>query len=354
MAGSKKQFSVTEFFSKFISDSKSGKRKQLNGKLIRVSTIKNYDHTRKTLLWWEKHLHQKLLLPFPHNSKTSLANNTNKLIANFFSGYSEFLYKKMNYCDNSTGSNIKILKSFFNWLHSELNLPPNSYISKAIPPKGNVEIVALSPERLRFLICNEDFDQGLPERLKVFKDIFVFGCTIGLRVSDLLALKPSSFEFYNGSHYVRLRTGKTGTYVNIKLPEYAVKIMERYSSNTSNFFPHTSVSNFNNKIKLIAKLAGWTELKPKYREKQGVLIEIFTNKNKSFRFCDWLSSHTMRRTAISTMLCLGMPENYVRKISGHSDGSKEFYRYVEYAQSYIDSAIDIMFAKLLRNEKIAE
>lgn len=35
----------------------------------------------------------------------------------------------------------------------------------------------------------------------------------------------------------------------------------------------------------------------------------------------------MRRSAITVMLGLGVPEQVVRKISGHAPGSKEFFKY---------------------------
>lgn len=54
----------------------------------------------------------------------------------------------------------------------------------------------------------------------------------------------------------------------------------------------------------------------------------------------------MRKTAITTMLCLGMSETLVRNISGHAQGSKEFYRYVAISQAYHDNEIEKMHAKL--------
>jgi intergrase/recombinase len=68
------------------------------------------------------------------------------------------------------------------------------------------------------------------------------------------------------------------------------------------------------------------------------------------RFCDVASTHTMRRTAITTMLSLGMPEQVVRKISGHAPGSKEFYRYVLWAQTYQDQETEKMFEQLGKKE----
>lgn len=54
----------------------------------------------------------------------------------------------------------------------------------------------------------------------------------------------------------------------------------------------------------------------------------------------------MRRTGITTLLILGVPSDVVRKISGHKPASKEFFRYVEYAQGYIDNHTDNAFSQI--------
>lgn len=69
-------------------------------------------------------------------------------------------------------------------------------------------------------------------------------------------------------------------------------------------------------------------------------------RDGSMRFCDVATTHTMRRTAITTMLSLGMNEQFVRKISGHSPSSKDFYRYVLWAQAYQDTETQRVFEKL--------
>jgi hypothetical protein len=73
--------------------------------------------------------------------------------------------------------------------------------------------------------------------------------------------------------------------------------------------------------------AGWTQLLLKCRSKRGVEKEQVCPASKlSYRFCDLLSSHTMRRTAITTMLMLGMKEFVVKLISSHALNSKSFGR----------------------------
>jgi hypothetical protein len=41
-----------------------------------------------------------------------------------------------------------------------------------------------------------------------------------------------------------------------------------------------------------------------------------------------------------------MPEQLVRKISGHAPGSKEFYRYVAWSQAYQDQQTQQVFEEL--------
>ena len=54
----------------------------------------------------------------------------------------------------------------------------------------------------------------------------------------------------------------------------------------------------------------------------------------------------MRRTAITTMLRLGMPERVVKEISGHKQSSKEFHKYVEVSKSDIGYYSNKVFQKL--------
>ena len=71
-----------------------------------------------------------------------------------------------------------------------------------------------------------------------------------------------------------------------------------------------------------------------------------TTKKTNYRFCDSISSHTMRRTAITTMLRMGMHEINVRLISGHKANCTSFYRYVNYSDAFIDEEMDKFYAKL--------
>lgn len=58
----------------------------------------------------------------------------------------------------------------------------------------------------------------------------------------------------------------------------------------------------------------------------------------------------MRRTAITTLLSLGMPELLVRKVSGHAPNSREFFKYVALAQSYLDEETTKAYNRLTQPE----
>jgi integrase len=112
-------------------------------------------------------------------------------------------------------------------------------------------------------------------------------------------------------------------------------------------FPPIPRTRFNDQLKAIAEAANWTSEVGKLRTRRGLQVEdTFGVGKKKYRFCDLVSSHIMRRTAITTMLMLGMKEHVVKQISGHSNDSKSFYRYVNLVQSYLDNEMDEVFNKL--------
>ena len=171
-----------------------------------------------------------------------------------------------------------------------------------------------------------------------------------MRFSDLLVLKKTNLRIINNDYFLLTRSKKTSVDSQIKLPDYAIAIAKKYNRQAGGFLlPRFNIVNLNKYIKQLTEAAGLVQPVPKTRGRRGVVKDIAktTDEKKAvYRFCDLVSTHTMRRTAITTMLCLGMPEHIVRKISGHSPMSKEFFRYVALAQSYQDKETTQMFEKL--------
>jgi integrase len=181
--------------------------------------------------------------------------------------------------------------------------------------------------------------------MKEVKDFFVFGCTVALRFSDLVGLQKSNVRVVGGNYYLAVRSVKTSTDSLIKLPTYAIDIVNRHQKLKKRLLPKFNVVNLNKFIKQLLEQAGFTHAVHITRGRRGVAIQQ-KKEQQSLRFCDVATTHTMRRTAITTMLSLGVPEQVVRKISGHSSSGKEFYRYVLWAQTYQDMEMEKMFASL--------
>lgn len=70
-------------------------------------------------------------------------------------------------------------------------------------------IITLLPEQLQFLICNAEFGAKLPKTLQKAKDVFIFGCTVALRVSDLFSIKFNDIERVGNFYYLPAKTIKT-------------------------------------------------------------------------------------------------------------------------------------------------
>jgi integrase len=161
-------------------------------------------------------------------------------------------------------------------------------------------------------------------------------------------LKRTNIQNTDNGSYILLNTSKTGSQVKIPLPNYSIEIIDKYRRKSKKFvLPQLSNVNFNKGIKELIEVAGWTYNYSKIRFKQGKAVEINNPKGNSFRFCDHITAHTMRRTAITTLLLLGVDENIVRTISGHSPGSKEFYKYVALVQNHLNKQVLNAFEKLI-------
>ncbi|MBN8687305.1 MAG: tyrosine-type recombinase/integrase [Chitinophagales bacterium] len=343
-----KELDFFMLFDDFINHSRRGRRLQPNGKRISVGTLANYGYTRQLLQSFctDKGFTLRIR-PLRRLNSRELATEKNYW-KKFFKKFTDYLYDDCGHYDNYVGQNTKIIKAFLNYVNKEL-VPGAGEFNKLFYVRNEeIAIHPLLPEELNFLIYNKPFEQSLSPRLREIKDVFVFGCTVALRVSDLLKLNKSNLRETSGQYYLAVRSQKTATDTLIRLPDYAVAILDKYKKQRKKLLPSFNKVNLNGYIKELLETAGFTQPVSKTRERRGRVTELKNESQpgKSYRFCDLASTHTMRRTAITTMLSLGMPEQVVRKISGHAPGSKEFYRYVLWAQTYQDQETDRMFARL--------
>lgn len=336
-----KERELMPLLDKFILNNKHKYRKKSNGNFIEDTTNRNYKMLEKMLINFELDTKFKLQIIEQIRPTEREKKKAKKYWINLYRNFTDYLYTRRGHVDNYVGQNVKLLKAFLNWLSVERGMQIGSYYKQYYVSTEKIPIMVLEPEMLRYLITDQEFEKHLCETLLMIKDLFVFGCTVGLRYSDLKKLTAFNIENIGGKVYLVNLSQKTNTRTRVMLPEYAINILSKYKTNNIQgaLLPYPELVSFNEKIKKLGEQAGWVHKIQKIRMRRGRPIEIKTKENKSFRFCDLLSSHCMRRTAISTLLRLGLEENLVRKISGHTPGSKEFYRYVEYSQSFMDEEL---------------
>jgi integrase len=290
---------------------------------------------------------QKLRLSILNRSSLQVIKQEKAYWERFFFHFSNFLFQQTGCGDNYAASVFKIIKTFWNYMLIDKGLPIGHFHKKFRIPQHTYEPVVLSPTQLSFLINNRAFEESLPRWLQRTKDILVVGCTIGLRYSDLMQLKKTNLVETPEGHYLVLHTQKTRTALRLPIPDYVLQILCKHKYKTGKYLiPRLTSTNLNVQLKVLIERAGWVNILPKNRFYKGKLIELKNGDGETYRFCDHITAHTMRRTAITTLLMLGVPEDMVRRISGHAAGSKEFYRYVQIVQEYLDVKVKGAYKEL--------
>ena len=334
-------------FEAFIRDTKNGKRRLKNGNRIRMSTINNYVSTLNKVREFQTTFNMTIRLKHIPSLGRREQLKERKYWTKFGRSFLDFM-QNQGLLNNYIGFHMKNMKAFHQYLKAYRNIDTGVMNEIFLVLKEEPPIVVLSTERLRFLVYNNDFKNRLNSKLKTSLDIFIFGCTTSLRFGDIANLKSTNLHKCNGAVYLVNQSQKSQIETRIKLPKYCMDLINLSSKRKKYLFPTISLSHFNENLKRIFEMAGWTEPYPKMRFIKGSKKELKRTTGEFYRFCDFASSHIMRKSAITNMLLLGMPESLVRKVSGHAPNSKEFYRYVQYSQLYLDDFTDKVFEKFAK------
>ncbi len=347
MQKGQKELDLLDEFERFIRDCRRGRRMQPGGKRLSPGTVANYGYTLQHLQMFSKKKSLRLRIkPAKRLNSRELSGERNYW-KKFYSGFTSYLYEDCGCYDNYVGQHIKNIKTFFNYLGKERPYCAVDFHNEFYVPREEIAIYPLMPDELNFLVTGHEFELGLSRIMQEVKDFFVFGCTVALRFSDLNALRKTNIRIVSGQYYLYVRSQKSGLDTLMKLPSYAVNITKKYEMLQGRLLPFFNLSVFNKHLKVLLEMAGYTHPVSITRNRRGrPMDKKISITGCSSRLCDLASSHMMRRTAITTMLSLGVSEQIVRKISGHTPGSRDFYRYVFWSQTVQDSQTEQMFASL--------
>jgi integrase len=153
------------------------------------------------------------------------------------------------------------------------------------------------------------------------RDIFIFHCMIGCRVSDLITLTPESLV--NGMvHYIPIKTkGEKPNVISVPVTEKAQALIDRYKGvdKKGRLFPFISTQKYNDAIKDIFYLCGIDRIIDK--------LNPVTGEEEKHPLYEVASSHLARRTFAGNLYDKVQDPNLIGSMTGHVEGSKAFARY---------------------------
>ena len=157
-------------------------------------------------------------------------------------------------------------------------------------------------------------------QLAIQRDIFVFQCLVGCRVSDLVKLTRKNL-INNGLEYVPLKTkDEHPTIVRVPLNRIAAEIISKYEDETrDSLLPFISPQKYNDSLKRIFLAARLT--------RPITILDPMTRQEIQRPLNELASSHLARRTFIGNLYRKVQDPNLIGKLSGHSEGSRAFARY---------------------------
>ena len=156
----KKTQELLPLFSQFLKDTESGKRLKKNGERIAKSSVVNYGYVLQnlTLFSIETKFELRVCSILRLNSRELLSEKN--YWKKFYKNFTEFMYKRGCF-DNYVGTTIKVIRVFFNYLKEEKDIYAGDFHKKFYVRKEEIDILVLSPERLKFLIHDKDFENKL-------------------------------------------------------------------------------------------------------------------------------------------------------------------------------------------------
>ena len=155
------------------------------------------------------------------------------------------------------------------------------------------------------------------------KDIFVFQCHVGCRVSDLMSLTTANLTNDGFLQYIQQKLRKSKPIVvRVPLTETAKEIIAKYAGQPDNrLLPFISDIKYNVAIKKVLRAAGIT--------RTVIVQNKLTYEEEPRAICDIAASHLARRTFMGNMFKKVKSERIVSAFTGHAAHSQAFSRYTD-------------------------
>ena len=257
-------------------------------------------------------------------NEKGLADEMPETFAKILASYPASVKRGNNKIEERGGNSVikllKKLKGFYKWLNEKGHTANNPFEGLKLGSEkfGTPYYIAID-ER------NKIASTPMPTKhLETQRDIFVFHCLVGCRVSDLVKLTSEFITKDNVLVYTPRKTKDEGTQANqarVPLSPKALGLIDKYKGQDTKgrLFPFISPQKYNDAIKEIFTLAGIT--------RKVEVRNALTGEMELRPINEMASSHLARRTFVGNAYFKVSDPNIIGKMSGHTEGSRAFARY---------------------------
>ena len=267
----------------FLKEKKSDKTDQANSN----TTIKRYEYNKK------------LLEDFKFSTNYNLKFKT--IDKNFYNVFIDYCVTQKNHSANTLSRNIGLFKTFMYWAIANKYTYNDAFKDFKNIKRFQTNEVALTLEQVKHIFS---FDLKENKKLIRVRDLFIFGCSTGMRYSNYS--KVGKNDVLNGFINVIDIKDKTKS-LSIPLNPLSKNILEKYDYN----LPRISNQKFNDYLKELFKKMEYNKVIKKTMRYGNNIVETESP------FYDRISSHTARRSFITIMKNKGVPDKIIMSYTGH-------------------------------------
>ncbi|MBT3801437.1 MAG: tyrosine-type recombinase/integrase [Bacteroidetes bacterium] len=241
----------------------------------------------------------------------------------YFKKYIKYAATELKHKNSNIAKYLSVYKGFLNWAFENgfnrfgeyKKFSVEAYFKGVLIPSDSI---ALSKKEV-MILYNYDFKSTVMQQTR---DIFCFGCFTGLRFSDLHELKKVNIK----NEYIKLTTVKGNKEITVDLNKYTKAILQKYKDLPLDKclpVPHNAILNKN--LKDMGQEVKFDDIEE---------VVYFKGKKRFSNTCrryELITTHTARRTFITTALIMNIPAQVIMKWTGHSD-YKSFEGYIKISE----------------------
>ncbi|WP_411811934.1 tyrosine-type recombinase/integrase [Chryseobacterium scophthalmum] len=283
-----KKITVKSDFFRIYQEFLDEKENDYTGNSISNSTLKRYK------------CNKNLLEDFESNCKVKIS--LGKFDDKLYNKFLKYCIEEKKHSANTLHRNVGLLKTFLLWALNKKYTYNNNFITFKKPAKFTTDEIALNYEQVE-LIYNYDFSDN--KRLERVRDLFVFGCTTGMRFGNYSMISRSDVD----GNFIRVIDLKSKS-KNLAIPLNSISksILEKYDYN----LPSITNQKMNDYIKEVFKKLEFTDEIKKTMKYGDELVD------QKAEFWTRVSSHTARRSFITIMKNKRVPDKVIMSYTGHT------------------------------------